>query len=83
NKIKFRFSRSQQRLYKALSILNSDDRAIVVGMINNVSEMLDATDLLISPFEKEHFARPIIEAFARGRTAIGSDVEGMDEIIDH
>ncbi len=83
NKIKFRFSRSQQRLYKALSILNSDDRVIVVGMINNVSEMLDATDLLISPFEKEHFARPIIEAFARGRTAIGSDVEGMDEIIDH
>lgn len=83
NKIRLKFSPSQQRVYKALSILNSDNRVEMVGMINNVSEMLDATDILISPFTKEHFARPIIEAFARGRTAIGSDVEGMDEIIDH
>lgn len=55
----------------------------VLGLLHNPLKAIDECDILISPFKIEHFSRPAIEAFAYGKPVIGSNVEGMDEIIDH
>ncbi|MCG8701846.1 MAG: glycosyltransferase family 4 protein, partial [Bacteroidales bacterium] len=52
-----------------------------IGLIHNVSEYLQSSCCLISPFSKPHFARPVIEAFLYKKPAIGSNVDGMDELI--
>jgi glycosyltransferase involved in cell wall biosynthesis len=55
----------------------------VIGQLENPYPYIDGCDILITPFVVEHFSRPAIEAFAYGKPVIGSDVGGMDEIVDH
>ena len=55
----------------------------IIGMVDNVGDYLDEVCCLISPFSTPHFARPVIEAHLRKKPAIGSDVPGMDEIINN
>ncbi|MFT3682726.1 MAG: glycosyltransferase family 4 protein [Ferruginibacter sp.] len=69
--------------YKSLPVINANANARIAGMVSNSLEYIDACDILITPFIVEHFSRPAIEAFAYGKPVIGSNVEGMDEIIDH
>jgi glycosyltransferase involved in cell wall biosynthesis len=53
-----------------------------IGLISDINEYLNKSVCLVSPFSVPHFARPIIEAFARKKPAIGTKIDGMDEIID-
>lgn len=66
----------------ALSSMRKHPQAKLIGMSLNVHELLQSSAFLISPFAKEHFARPVIEAFANSRAAVATRIEGMDEIID-
>ena len=68
--------------YKLLLKMRSSKNSIEIGIKTDIYELIKDSLILISPFSKEHFSRPIIEAFAASRAAIGSNVEGMDEIID-
>ena len=72
-----------RKLSRALNKMRTCKKVSEVGFKNNIYELILQTEFLIAPLDVEHFSRPIIEAFAHQRTAIGSDVEGMDEIIDH
>lgn len=86
NRIKLwikRKRRSNMQITEYVKKMRSSENAIEVGFIKNVDKYFDDCCCLISPFSKPHFSRPVIEAFAHGKPAIGSDVEGMDEIIDH
>jgi glycosyltransferase involved in cell wall biosynthesis len=65
-----------KKMYKAKN-------AQILGLLYAPLPIIDASDILISPFKIEHFSRPAVEAFAYGKPVIGSDVEGMDEIVDH
>jgi glycosyltransferase involved in cell wall biosynthesis len=65
----------------ALLKMKNHKNVVEIGLIHNVSAYLKKTCCLISPFTKPHFARPVIEAFLLKKTAIASDVDGMDEII--
>lgn len=69
--------------YRPLKKIFASRNAEVIGMLTDPLKVIDASDILITPFKIEHFSRPAIEAFAYGKPVIGSDVEGMDEIIDH
>ncbi len=69
-------------IYKPMLVINKAANAKVAGMVSNSLEYIDACDMLVTPFMVEHFSRPAIEAFAYGKPVIGSNVEGMDEIID-
>lgn len=72
------------KTYRPLKKMFEAPNAEVLGMLKDPLPTIDACDILITPFEKiEHFSRPAIEAFAYGKPVIGSNVEGMDEIIDH
>lgn len=68
---------------EAIDKMISHPNAIKIGMTDNVQKYLDEVCCLISPFSIPHFSRPIIEAFLHKKPAIGSDVEGMDEIVKH
>ena len=63
--------------------LKNDNNVEVIGLVKNVAHYLNKCDILITPFKKPHFSRPAIEAFAYGKPVIGTDVVGMEEIIDH
>ena len=74
---------SNQLISKARAKMRSSPKAIELGLRSDVKELLGKSCVLVSPFSVEHFSRPIIEAFANGRCAIGTDVEGMEELIKH
>lgn len=67
----------------AIEKMRNHPNAIEIGMTNNVQKYLDEVCCLISPFSVPHFSRPVIEAHLHKKPAIGTDVKGMDEIIDH
>lgn len=69
--------------YKPLKKIMEASNTEVLGLLEDPLRAIDACDILITPFKIEHFSRPAIEAFAYGKPVIGSNVEGMDEIIDH
>lgn len=70
-------------LMAAIRKMHSHPKAKVIGLTHNVSDYLHEACCLVSPFSSPHFARPIIEAYLHKKPVIGSDVEGMDEIIEH
>ncbi len=72
-----------RKTYFPLKKIYDADNAEVVGLLKDPLPAIDDCDILITPFKIEHFSRPAMEAFAYGKPVIGSDVEGMDEIIDH
>lgn len=63
--------------------MRNHPKAIEIGMIKDVDKYLNKVCCLVSPFSRPHFSRPVIEAHLHRKSAIGSDVKGMDEIIDH
>ena len=67
----------------AINKMRSHPNAIEIGMTYQVDKYLNEVCCLISPFSIPHFARPVIEAHLHRKPAIGSNVEGMDEIIEH
>lgn len=72
-----------RKTYGPLKKIHETDNAEVLGLLKDSLPTIDNCDILITPFKIEHFSRPAVEAFAYGKPVIGSDVEGMDEIIDH
>jgi glycosyltransferase involved in cell wall biosynthesis len=68
---------------KAIDKIKNHPNAIMLGMTNNIEENMNEICCLISPFSVPHFSRPIIEAHLHKKPAIGTDIEGMDEIIEH
>ena len=72
----------RRSLDEALSKMKCHPNAIVLGVRDDIPELLKKCRVLVSPFSVAHFSRPIVEAFANGRCVIGTDVEGMDELVD-
>lgn len=72
-----------KKLKSSINKIISHPNAIFIGFINNTSQYIQESEFLISPFSKPHFSRPVFEAFLNKRCVIGTDVIGMDEIIDN
>lgn len=68
---------------QCLSKIKNHPRIKLLGILTNPYYAIDQCDILITPFKMPHFSRPAIEAFAYGKPVIGSNIEGMNEIIDH
>ena len=69
--------------YKLLEKIHRAPNAELLGFLTEPLKFIDACDILITPFKVDHFSRPAMEAFAYGKPVIGSNIEGMAEIIDH
>jgi len=66
----------------AINKMRQNPRTIEIGMVFDVSKYMNESFCLVSPFADPHFARPVIEAYLHKKSAIGTDVEGMNEIIE-
>ena len=63
--------------------LNLTSRVIFLGHISHdkVKVLLDSVRLLVVPSRSEGLGRVILEAFARGRPVVASDVGGIPELV--
>lgn len=82
NNMKRRMKKYYSRNALAHYKLDKAHNAHKIGFISDINEYLDKSVCLVSPFTVPHFSRPIIEAFGRRKPAIGTNIEGMDEIIE-
>ena len=73
----------QQAIEKAALKLRSHKNAKLMGLRQDIPDLLEQCDVLVNPFTIEHFSRPIIEAYAKGRTVVASNVQGIDEIVEN
>jgi glycosyltransferase involved in cell wall biosynthesis len=55
---------------------------IKLPFFKDVPKLLSLTDVLVFPSIRPHFARPVIEAGAMRKPVIGSDLDGVRELID-
>lgn len=53
----------------------------LLGNVNNVTELISVSDILISCSTKTHFSRPIIEAWAQSKAVIASDILHNRELV--
>ncbi len=72
-----------RKKYGAILKIMNTQNAELLGLLKEPLTTINACDILITPFKIEHFSRPAVEAFAYGKPVIGSNVEGMNEIVDH
>jgi glycosyltransferase involved in cell wall biosynthesis len=63
--------------------LDSAPNALQIGLQRDVAKWIAACDVLINPFTVPHFARPIVEAGAMAKPVIASNVDGMEELVEH
>jgi len=68
---------------KALKKIEGHPNARLIGLIYDVGRYLEDVCCLVSPFSVPHFSCPVIEAHSFMKPAIGSNVAGMEEIIEH
>ncbi|HAF30083.1 MAG TPA: hypothetical protein DCG75_13665 [Bacteroidales bacterium] len=73
----------QKKRNSAIRKINNHPNAILIGLVHNTHDYFEEVSCLVSPFIVTHFSRPVIEAHLHRKPAIGSDVEGMEEIIEH
>jgi glycosyltransferase involved in cell wall biosynthesis len=63
--------------------LNCAPNAVQIGLQKDVAKWIATCDVLINPFTVPHFARPIVEAGAMAKPVIASNVDGMEELVEH
>ncbi len=71
------------RQKRAVKAIEDSKNYHIIGLSKDVSKLMKEVCCVVSPFYKPHFARPVIEAYLHKKPVIGSDIEGMDETIQH
>jgi glycosyltransferase involved in cell wall biosynthesis len=71
----------EQTLVSAIRQHHLEDVVRFAGVRRDVPEFIAALDVLVFPSTVPHFARPIIEAGAMARPVIGSNLDGVRELI--
>jgi glycosyltransferase involved in cell wall biosynthesis len=67
---------------KKLRQSNPNSSIMMVGVRNDIPELLAISNLLVFPAVVPHFARPVIEAAAMGKPSVASALGGVVELID-
>lgn len=63
--------------------LGIEDRVHFMGLRDDVADLLVISDLFVLPSMWEGFGIAIIEAMAAGAPVVASDVDGIQEIVNH
>jgi len=67
---------------KQINRMRNNEKAKELGLVFDISSTIDEVCCILSPFSVVHFSRPIIEAFARKKTVIATNIPGMSEVVD-
>ncbi len=72
-----------QRIEKEINFSIYPENFIKFRFTKEVPQLLAASDVLVFPSIRPHFARPVIEAGAMAKPVIGSRLGGVEELIIH
>ncbi|MHB1127155.1 MAG: glycosyltransferase family 4 protein [Bacillota bacterium] len=61
--------------------LNAGQRIIFTGHRDDVTQLLDAFDIFVSPCQGESSCQPLLEAMASGKPVIATSVGGLTEVL--
>jgi glycosyltransferase involved in cell wall biosynthesis len=78
NSVKYEFRRELRRLSKVLGI---GDRVLFLDWVDDLPQMLAATDVLVSPSHSESFGLVILEAMLCGVPVVATDTAGARELL--
>ena len=71
---------------KVMRIIRENKLESVVRIMpfsTNIPELIATSEVLVFPATQPHFARPVVEAAAMSKPSIGSDLGGINELIEH
>ncbi len=71
-----------QRVARDIARLGLEDTCIRLPFARDMAPLFAASDLLVFPAIRPHFARPVIEAGAMAKPVVASRLDGMDELVD-
>lgn len=68
---------------KVLSELEQIKNSVeILGVCQNIEELINSCTLLVSPFTVGHFSRPVIEAGFLGKPVVAPDLPPFDELVE-
>ena len=73
----------RQRIRAHIRRLHLEHAIMELPFCAEMPPLFAASDVVVFPSIKPHFARPVIEAAAMGKPAVGSDLPGVRELIEH
>jgi len=75
--------RFKKKLHSLSSELGIEENVKWVGYEPNISNLLQIADLYVQPSRWDPLPRALIEAMGMGIASIGSNVDGISELIEH
>jgi glycosyltransferase involved in cell wall biosynthesis len=70
-----------QRVEQAIRRLDLEDVCVRMPFRQDVPQLMAASDVLVFPAVRPHFARPVIEAGAMARPVVASRIAGVAELV--
>ncbi len=70
-------------LRKRIKKLHLEEKVFLAGYVNNVPEMLYATDCFVLPSYREGLPVVVMEAMAAGIPVIASQIRGVVDLVEH
>lgn len=71
-----------QRVRGEIDRLGVDDLLVQLPFVDDVAPLFAASDVVVFPATRPHFARPAVEASAMARPTVASRLPGLDELVD-
>lgn len=68
-------------LENSVGSLKARDRVMFLGLADNVSELLQASDIFVLPSDREGLSVSLTEAMSTGLICVASNVSGSNEVI--
>jgi glycosyltransferase involved in cell wall biosynthesis len=72
-----------QKVARDIRVYGLESTVRLLPFSRNIPDFLAASDILVFPATQPHFARPVVEAAAMGKSSVGSDLGGVNELIEH
>ncbi len=71
----------EENLRRSIAEQNLDSNVIMMGLRNDIPEVLAALDIFVLPTLQEALGTSFLEAMSMGKAVIGSAVDGVPEVI--
>lgn len=78
----FGYGLINRKVKRKIRELKLENILIRLAFQKNIAPFIAASDVVVFPSTKPHFARPIIEAAAMGKPSVGSKLGGVCELIE-
>ncbi len=81
--VKQDISKFQKQILDLIKLYNIENNVTLTGMVDNVEDYLECSDLYVSPSYREGLSRSLLEAMSMGLPVIATEIRGSKEVINH